>query len=253
MDWLKIKEWREFLKDNVRNEVDFKNTDQNRGVPMPEVEKAWTHGELISLPGEESFDFPVKNFKDIIKDRESRRVFDLNDMDLKELAYLLWVTAGVRSKRPHRVLRNVPSAGNRHSTETYLAIFKVKGLTPGIYRYLPLEHKLGLVQEVENLEKQVNEAALNQLFASRCNVLFIWSSIPYRTEWRYDFASAKVIAVDVGHICQNLYLGCESIGFGTCAIGAYDQKKTDQLIGVDGEDEFTILMAPVGRQIKTTS
>jgi len=250
MDWLKIKEWREFLKDNVRNEVDFQSTDQNNGVSMPEVEKPWTGGELISLPGQESFDFPMKNFQEIIKDRESRRVFDLNVMDLKEIAFLLWATAGVRSRSSHRVLRNVPSAGNRHSTETYLAIFKVEGLVPGIYRYLPLEHKLGLIQQVPNLEQRVNEAALNQLFASRCNVLFIWASIPYRMEWRYDFASAKVIAVDVGHICQNLYLACESINFGTCAIGAYDQKKIDQLIGVDGEEEFTILLAPVGRQRK---
>ncbi len=250
MDWIKIKEWRKFLKDDVRAEVDFKGTDQNNGVPMPEIEKAWTGGELISLPGEDSFDFPMKNFRDIISQRESRRVFDRSEMDLKELAYLLWATAGVRARRPHRTLRNVPSAGNRHSTETYLAVFRVHGLTPGIYRYLPLEHQIGLIRELPDLYDRVNEACHMQLFASRCNVLFIWSTVPYRMEWRYDFASAKVIAVDVGHICQNLYLACESIDYGTCAIGAYDQKKADELIGVDGEDEFTIYMAPVGRQKK---
>lgn len=248
MDWMKIKEWRSFLKEDVRKQVDFSSTDQNRGIPMPEVEKPWTGGDLIPLPGEENFDFKFKNFKDIIQQRESRRVFDVNEMELKELAYLLWATAGVRSVRPHRVLRNVPSAGNRHSNETYLAVFRVHGLKPGIYRYLPMEHKLGLIRELPDLEERINQASLGQLFTSRGNALFIWSSIPYRTEWRYDFASAKVIAVDVGHICQNLYLACESIDFGTCAIGAYDQKKMDELIEVDGEDEFTILMAPVGRQ-----
>ena len=59
--------------------------------------------------------------------------------------------------------------------------------------------------------------------------------------------SAKVIAQDSGHLCQNLYLACEAIGAGTCAIGAYDQDKIDPVLGVDGEDEFTIYVAPVGK------
>ena len=36
-------------------------------------------------------------------------------------------------------------------------------------------------------------------------------------------------------------------GCGTCAIGAYNQAKMDLLIGVDGDNEFTIYAAPVGR------
>jgi nitroreductase len=56
-----------------------------------------------------------------------------------------------------------------------------------------------------------------------------------------------VIAIDAGHVCQNLYLACETIDAGTCAIGAYHQELMDRLIGVDGTDEFTIYLAPVGR------
>jgi nitroreductase len=44
-----------------------------------------------------------------------------------------------------------------------------------------------------------------------------------------------------------LYLACEAIGAGTCAIGAYDQLKMDAVLELDGEDEFTIYVAPVGR------
>jgi nitroreductase len=59
--------------------------------------------------------------------------------------------------------------------------------------------------------------------------------------------SHKVIALDAGHVCQNLYLACEAIDAGTCGIGAYHQHKMDALLGVDGEDEFTIYLAPVGK------
>jgi SagB-type dehydrogenase family enzyme len=66
-------------------------------------------------------------------------------------------------------------------------------------------------------------------------------------EWRYDRAAHRVILIDAGHVCQNLYLACEAIGAGTCAVAAYDQEALDALIGVDGEDEFCIYLAPVGK------
>jgi nitroreductase len=53
--------------------------------------------------------------------------------------------------------------------------------------------------------------------------------------------------VDIGHVCENLYLACEAIGAGACAILAYEQKMMDALIGVDGKNEFTIYLAPVGK------
>lgn len=53
--------------------------------------------------------------------------------------------------------------------------------------------------------------------------------------------------IDAGHVCENLYLACEAIGCGTCGIGAYDQKKIDEFLKIDGEDEFVIYLAPVGK------
>ena len=78
-------------------------------------------------------------------------------------------------------------------------------------------------------------------------VVFIWTAIPYRTEWRYTILSPKIIAQDSGHLCQNLYLACEAIGAGTCAIGAYDQGKMDPILGVDGSEELAIYVATVGK------
>jgi SagB-type dehydrogenase family enzyme len=66
-------------------------------------------------------------------------------------------------------------------------------------------------------------------------------------EWRYHIDSHKVIAIDAGHVGQNLYLACEALGCGTCAIGAYDQEYFDELLELDGEEEFVIYAAPVGR------
>ncbi len=71
--------------------------------------------------------------------------------------------------------------------------------------------------------------------------------MPYRAEWRYNIASHKAMLLDAGHICQNLYLACESIEAGTCAIAAYDQEKVDALLGLDGENEFSVYLSPAGK------
>ena len=76
---------------------------------------------------------------------------------------------------------------------------------------------------------------------------FLWTAIPYRMEWRYDIAAHKVIAIDAGHVCQNLYIACEAIGAGTCAVAAYHQELMDSLLGVDGTEEFTLYLAAVGK------
>ena len=56
-----------------------------------------------------------------------------------------------------------------------------------------------------------------------------------------------MIAQDSGHLCQNLYLAATSIGAGTCAIGAYDQAAMDKILDLDGETEFVVYVAPVGK------
>jgi SagB-type dehydrogenase family enzyme len=117
---------------------------------------------------------------------------------------------------------------------------------PGLYRYLGIEHQLCPLHSDTDLTEAVH-AASRESYVLESAVVLIWTVIPYRTEWRYGVNSHKVIAQDSGHVCQNLYLACEAIGAGTCAVGAYDQKAMDRILGVDGEEEFAIYLAPVGR------
>lgn len=65
-----------------------------------------------------------------------------------------------------------------------------------------------------------------------------WSVIPSRMEWRYNPAAYRVILMDAGHGCRNLYLVFQGVGAGTCAVDAYDQEAMDKLIQVDGIDRL---------------
>ncbi|AWW25548.1 SagB/ThcOx family dehydrogenase [Acetobacterium sp. KB-1] len=243
-----IKTLKDFLKDDIRQETDFKRTDQNMGVPAPPIEKPCpSDAKKIPLIEPEAVKIGEVSLKTAILRRESRRRFSNEALSIDELSFLLWATQGVRKWQQKNALRTVPSAGNRHALETYLAVFNVDGLETGIYRYLPSQHQLVLESSPDHLKERMTEAALNQKFAGSSAVTFIWTTISYRMEWRYAEASYKVIALDAGHICQNLYLACEAIGAGTCAIAAYDQQAADRLLSIDGEDEFVVYMAPVGK------
>jgi SagB-type dehydrogenase family enzyme len=248
---MSMKERREFLKDNIRKVTDFSRTAQSQGYAPPPVEKpAPEDTARIKLPWEDGWPtFAKVSLVDAILRRRSWRESTKADLFLLELSFLLYATQGVtRKELPYHAFRVVPSAGCRHAFETYVVALQVEGLEKAVYRYLPLSHELVVVATYPDMENRVTHAVLGQSFAGRSAAVFFWTTIPERMEWRYAEAAHKVIALDAGHVCQNLYLAGEAVGCGVCAIAAYDQDLSDALLAVDGEDEFTIYIATVSKR-----
>ena len=240
------------LKDTIRQQIDFSQTAQSRGlapppqqqpcapdlprIPLPDGRQAL--GRLATLPVGEA-----------ILRRESVRRYADTPLSLDELSLLLFATQGVRQVHsPAVALRTVPSAGARHAFETYLAVSRVDGLEPGLYRYLPFDGQLAQLRVDPQIHLFARRAGLNQPCLGAAAVSFLWTAVAARMEWRYDLAAHKVIAVDAGHVGQNLYLACEAIDCGACVIAAYDQEFCDHLLGVDGDEEFTVYLAAVGKR-----
>ena len=244
---------REFLKDSLRKRTDFSRTDQNMGRPMPPIQKPFDPASTrTSLAGSDQWQEFVRDLSldRIIAKRKSRRNYAPEPLHLEELSFLLWATQGIRSSDSGAAsFRTVPSAGARHSFETYLVVHNVEKLNPGLYRFLPLSNELLFIKEIDQTEHKLSKAAFGQRFIATGAVTFIWACLPYRMEWRYGPNAYRTILMDVGHVCQNLYLACEAIGGGTCAVAAYDQHAMDELLGLDGHDEFSIYLAPVGRAL----
>ena len=248
---MSMKERREFLKDNIRKVTDFSKTAQNQGHAPPPVEKPAPEDAVrLKLPWEDGWStFKATSLVDSILNRKSYRESTESDLSLLELSFLLYATQGVtRKELPYHAFRVVPSAGCRHAFETYIAALRVEGIDKGVYRYLPLSHELIAVATYPDIENRVAQAVLGQTFAGRSAAVFFWTTIPERMEWRYAEAAHKVIALDAGHVCQNLYLAAEAVVCGVCAIAAYDQELCDSFVQVDGEDEFTTYIATVSKR-----
>jgi len=249
----RLRAHRLFLTDVLRKQVNFSGTDQNKGVPAPPVQKPFDpQARRIRLMDREQWSGNIGpiDLTAAMAGRKSRRTFSDQALSLEELSFLLWATQGIRQMTGRgTALRTVPSAGARHSFETYLCIHNVKGVPPGVHRFLPLDNELVHVRDIVDMPSALARAAFGQKFVGSGAVTFIWACIPYRMEWRYGLTAHRVILMDVGHVCQNLYLACETIHAGTCAVGAYDQEEIDGLLGLDGEEEFAIYLAPVGKRL----
>jgi hypothetical protein len=187
MKELLLEEYRYFLKDTVRKTIDFSQTDQSRGIDPPPVEKPFAkdatridlipHGEW---DGVEGIDLIAA-----IGNRKSRRAYSDEPLTADELSFLLWATQGMRMRIDYgHAYRTVPSAGCRHALETYLSVFNVTGIDDGLYRYLPVEHELLLEFTDDRMAEKIVAATFGQAFIGKAAVTFIWTTIPYRMEWR---------------------------------------------------------------------
>ena len=244
------KEYRKYMKNHAWRDMEGSPTDQQRHLPASHVQKPYPdRSNLIDLVRPESISLATLPTLETIRARCSHRKYANTPFTLEELSYLLWATQGVHEVWGEGVAvrRTVPSAGARHPFETYLAVNRVESLEIGLYRYLSLEHKLLELAKDPALPNKVASACNHQGFISRSAVTFIWTAIPYRTEWRYSLMTPKLVNLDAGHVCQNLYTAATSIHAGVCAVAAYDQDALNALLGVDGEDEFAIYVAPAGK------
>lgn len=251
---------RELLKGYHAEDAGAEETDQQQKLPSIPCLLTGKGTDTIKLPADYASLSFTGNIMELIGGRESRRNYANLPLTLLELSFLLWSTQGVRRFAGHKnpvTFRNVPSAGSRHTFETFLFVNQVDGLKKGIYHYLPQEHELEFWDDRSDFEEELTDALCGQRFAASAPVLFVWASIPYRMEWRYGQKAAKYLLIDAGHVCENLYLACESIGCGTCAVGAYDQDRMDDLLGfppgpsADKNYICTVYAAPVGRKILT--
>lgn len=250
-----IMELREMMKGYTSLDENVES-DQQAGIVQPPLAKAACGTKTIALTKNYESVITNNNFLDILNRRVSRRKYEDEALTIDELSFLLWSTQGVKKvigKERKATLRTVPSAGARHPFETYLFVNKVAGIEPGVYHYLALEHKLEFLGTIENQVDRLIEAYCGQAFFAGAPVAFVWTVTPYRSEWRYTTKAQKYSLIDVGHVCQNLYLACEAIGCGTCAIGAYEQGLADELLKLDtapscdNENEFVIYAASVGK------
>ena len=144
------------------------------------------------------------------------------------------------------LLRTAPSAGALYPFETYLYIDKVEEVPQGIYHFDVADFALERLQS-GNFNQGFTVAGLGQPAVQRAAVVIIWTAMMLRCMVKYRDRAMRYIAMDLGHVCQNVQLAASAMGLGSCPIGAFFDDDFNELIGVDGKEETVVYLVTVGK------
>jgi len=190
--------------------------------------------------------------EEALKNRRSVREFREQPLTLNEVGQLLWAAYGVT--RPEESggrlrggLKTAPSAGACYPLEVYLVCGAVSGLEPGLYRYLPQIHRLQK-ERADDLRQPLALAALGQHWIETAPAIILFSAVAERTIRRYgERGRERYINMDLGHAAQNVYLQAETLGIGTCAVGAFNDTRLSEVLRLPA-GETPLYLMPVGKR-----
>jgi len=176
-----------------------------------------------------------------LQSRRSRRAFRADALALTEVAQLLWAAQGRTDDRGHRT---APSAGALYPLELTLVAGRVEGLEPGIYRYLPDGHALGRAGGGDR-RAAVAATTRGQTWVAGAPVLLVIAAAPLRTRQRYGARAERFVALEAGGVAQNVYLQAAARGWATVLVGAFDEPRLRDALGL-GSDREPLALMPVG-------
>jgi len=186
-------------------------------------------------------DISVEN---ALSTRRSHRSYRNESISKEQLSQLLWAAYGITSSNN---FRTAPSAGATYPLEIYAVIGDVTGIEPGLYRYIPKEHKIE--QTISgDIRKELGEttfSSTNSKMIIDAPVTITYCAVFERTTGRYGERGRNYVFIELGHSAQNVYLQAEALGLGTCAIGAFSDIDVSALLQLS-QNEEPIYLLPVG-------
>ncbi len=162
------------------------------------------------------------DLKSAIYERSSVRRYERRPIALGPVANLLWSAQGhIRSGK-----RAVPSAGATYPLQILLAVAEngVEELSPGLYQYNHHydvdRHSLELVHD-QSVMGEMAEACFGQSCVKEAMALIAVVSDNSRTAKRYGERAERYVAMEAGHVGQNISLMAVSLGLGAVMVGAF--------------------------------
>ena len=162
--------------------------------------------------------------------------FKIDDYEeLKELKLIGGITFEKEYPNGSYYLRSVPSAGGLYPCEIYIQIRGIKGLLNGIYHYEPYNLEITLLQEID-------KDGIEYYFKDKKRedgLVFLISSVYFRSSWKYRDRSIRYILLDSGHQLGSIYAALSVMGKENEFLFDYDKLLLNQDFGFRDDEMFT--------------
>jgi SagB-type dehydrogenase family enzyme len=174
--------------------------------------------------------------------RRSTREFTADPIGLGDLSRLLFAAQGITGEDGERT---APSAGALYPLETWVVTGRVADVASGVWRYSARGHALTLVRP-GRFRARLGASALGQSCVTTAAAVVVFTAVFRRTTDTYGRDGVAYVYMEAGHAAQNLCLEAESLGLGTVAVGAVDDRVVREILELP-RGERAIYMIPVGR------
>ena len=127
---------------------------------------------------------------------------------------------------------------------------------------LYLAEKSGGTESVDGMELHIGPRAVPREDAmggdaeaaliERAPVTFIFSSIFFRSSWKYKERAYRYCLLDAGHLAIQTTLSAPALHLGSVAIGRFDDGAVNSLLELDAGAEGALILLPVGRPLNSS-
>jgi SagB-type dehydrogenase family enzyme len=124
--------------------------------------------------------------------------------------------------------RPFPAGGALYELEVYAVVAACRGLSPGLYHYDGLGHRLvrragRSPLSCQAVERLLQGAALAAgLQTTEAQVLLVLAARLPRVAWKYSGLAYSLVLKHVGVVFQTMYLAATTMGLAPCAVGLGD-------------------------------
>jgi SagB-type dehydrogenase family enzyme len=210
------------------------------GLVVATGSSAHAQGAPIKLPD------PARrgtvSVEEALQARRSVRAYADTPLTLAELGQILWAAQGITADNGHRT---APSAGALYPLELYVVAGNVTGLPAGVYKYRPQSHEL--VPHLNGDQRAtLARAAVRQAWVAQIPAMLAITAVPERTRARYGDRTDRFVAIEVGHVGQNVYLEAVALGLGTVMAGAIVDDSVAAVLKLDPAERPLAVM-PLGK------
>jgi SagB-type dehydrogenase family enzyme len=190
--------------------------------------------QVTSLP-EPSTKGPL-SLEETFLQRRSVREFSPEQLSTNEISQLLWAAQGITD--PHG-FRTAPSAGALYPLELYVV------LEGGVFHYDPHTHTLTRVNSGD-LRSDLYIVSLRQEAVRNAPMILVVTAVFSRTEAKYGRArSPRYVHMEAGHAAQNILLQAVALGLGAVPIGAFEDTRVQDVLGLPVDHE-PLYLIPIG-------
>ena len=190
-----------------------------------------------------SFDGPI-SLEKAIKGRRTVRSFSSTKMTEPQCSQLLWAAQGITEDRGYK--RSAPSAGALYPMDVYAAVGKdaVNGVEEGVYHYNPTDHVVTRILK-QDIRKDVARASLEQMWMAHAPMIIVITSEYSRIIVKYRERGIAYAIMEAGHISQNIFLQSVALGLSAGIVGAFQEEKIIQCMGIPRQ-HIPLIIMPIG-------